>query len=457
MDLKSSSALRGLGSLVLAAVAIGMPSQDRPPLRLKPGDTVTVTTPYGGDLTVQPDGAVYGRGYRVVLEGRTLLEAQGLLRNAMREFVPPHDVFVTVRDLKSDVVYVVGLGGGRGPVPLAPDMTLRQLLASSDLGPDADRVEVQLFRNGQKSVGGRASEVLLGRLDQRLAPNDVVALSPAPFVRVWVLGQVLQPGETKLPLGTDVYRAIASAGGFRSNGAEWDTTQADDVRVTVRRGPQVFDFPLRPTGGPEFVLEPGDTVSVMAMEATRVTVLGEVASPGEFVLRGSQGALAAIAAAGGPNEEGTLAAVSVLRKGELYRIDATDPGRREFELRSGDLVYVGRNERAFTVLGQVQKPGKYLFKDGERLRVTDALAAAGGLASKGTFRRVCLARAGADGKVTVTEFHLDDFLKFGKQEANPEVLPGDTLLFGQPKGVTLSGAMQVISGGILLDSLIRSE
>jgi protein involved in polysaccharide export with SLBB domain len=188
-----------------------------------------------------------------------------------------------------------------------------------------------------------------------------------------------------------------------------------------------------------------------------VTVLGEVAQPGEYVLRGNQTLLAAVAAAGGPNNEGTLSSLLVVRRGELFQLDGTEPQRAGFLVESGDLVYIERNERAFTVLGQVAKPGRFLFKDGEKVRATDALAAAGGLSGKGTMRRVYLVRAGADGKSVVTQFHIDDYLKFGKEEANPEVLPGDYLLFGQPKGVTLSGVMQVISGGILLDSLIRNE
>ncbi len=455
MSGKTSSTLRGLGSILLVALTIGVQTQERPPLRLKPGDTVFVTTPYGGDMTVQSDGAVYGKGFRVVLEGKTLDEAQGELRRAMRPFVPADDVYLTIKELRTEVVYVVGLGGGKGPVPLAADMTLRQLLSNSELGGDADRVDAQLYRNGQKIASVNVASLLSGSSDQRLIANDVVTLSPAPFARVWVLGQVQAPGELKLPAGSDVYKAIAVAGGFKTNGSEWDTTQADEVRVTVRRGPQTMEFPLRAGSDYQpFVLEAGDTVSVMALEARRVTVLGEAARPGEYVLRGSQTLLAAVAAAGGPSSEGTMSSLMVMRKGELFQLDATDPKRGDFAMESGDLVYVNRNERAFTVLGQVARPGKFLFKDGEKLRATDALARAGGLDGKGTMRRVYLARADESGKTKITMFHLDDFLKDGKLEANPEVLPGDFLLFGQPKGITFGGAMQVLSGGLLLNSLI---
>jgi protein involved in polysaccharide export with SLBB domain len=104
----------------------------------------------------------------------------------------------------------------------------------------------------------------------------------------------------------------------------------------------------------------------------------------------------------------------------------------------------------------VANAGKYLFKDGERLRVTDALAAAGGLASRGTMRRVYLVHPTPDGRTTVTMFHLDDYLKNGDLSANPEIQPGDSLFFGQPKGITISNVVQVVSAALLFESLIKN-
>jgi protein involved in polysaccharide export with SLBB domain len=103
----------------------------------------------------------------------------------------------------------------------------------------------------------------------------------------------------------------------------------------------------------------------------------------------------------------------------------------------------------------VKGTGKFLFKDGEKVFVTDALAAAGGLADRGTMRRVYLARPQADGTVAVMRFHLDEFIKEGDPESNPEVLPGDTLLFGQPRGVTLSNVVQAISAALLIQTLTK--
>ena len=446
--------LRVLGSILLAAAVLPVQDGARPALRLKSGDVVLVTTPYGGEFTVQSDGAVYGRGFRAVLDGRTVEEAQKEMRRAMRTFVPEGDVFLTLKSVRQEVVYVVGLGGGQGPVPLTPDLTLRQVLSSSDLGPDADRLDVQVYRAGSRVASLNAASLLSGcSNDVELLANDIVALSPAPYVRVWVVGQVRSPGEVKVPVGSDVYKAVAAAGGFIA-GADALATQPDEVIVSLRRGPDHYDLPLQQNGHEPLMLEAGDTVSVSVPETRRVSVLGEVRNPGEYVLRGSTDLMSAIAAAGGPGALGSAKSVLVFRKGSHYQVSAM-PGAPKFSLEQSDVVFVQRNESAYTVLGEVKGTGKFLFKDGEKVFVTDALAAAGGLAERGTMRRVYLARPQPDGTVAVMRFHLDEFIKEGDPESNPEVLPGDTLLFGQPKGVTLSNVVQAISAALLIQTLTK--
>ncbi|HXH61701.1 MAG TPA: SLBB domain-containing protein [Fimbriimonadaceae bacterium] len=441
-------------SLILSLLPfLAMQDASRPPLRLKPGDTIVVTTPYGGEFTVESDGAVYGRGFRAVLEGKTIEEAQTAMREAMRKFVPEDDVYVTLKDVKSDVVFLVGLGAGRGPVPLRPDLTLRQVLAGADLGTEADRTEARLFRSGTSIATVNVGTLLAGGTDYPLKADDVIALAPAAFVRVWVLGQVAHPGEIKLQEGTDVYQAVAAAGGFATSQTDANAVQADEVSVVVRRGPDTTRLPLR-SSNPGMTLKSGDTITVEAPKVLRVTVIGEVAHPGEYLVRGATSVLAAVGSAGGVNAAGTLQRVMVFRKGEMMQFDVS-AGRPAVAAEQGDVVYVPRNERSYYVLGEVKAPGKYLIKDGEDARVTDALAAAGGLADKGTLRRVYLARPGADGKIVIQQFNFDEYLKDGSLGSNPEIQPGDSLLFGQPKGVTLGNAIQALSAALLINQLIR--
>jgi protein involved in polysaccharide export with SLBB domain len=226
----------------------------------------------------------------------------------------------------------------------------------------------------------------------------------------------------------------------------------------LRRGPQNIEVPVK-VGPDPIVVEPGDTVTVLAPEERQITIAGEVQKPGEIVMRDEHSLTGAIAMAGGCGPEGTLGNILILRKGELFQIDATPPqsgGKlTTFQLDGGDLVYVQRNVRAFAVLGEVGKPGRIFMQDGKKYRLSDALAEAGGLSSRGTLRRVFVSHPEANGKIGVTEFNLDEYLKDGKLASNPEILPGTCILFGQPRGITLASATQVLSGALLFESVTR--
>jgi protein involved in polysaccharide export with SLBB domain len=174
-------------------------------------------------------------------------------------------------------------------------------------------------------------------------------------------------------------------------------------------------------------------------------------------MRGDHSLLAALTQIGGANPNGTLTNVLVLRNGDLFKIDASGPvgGKTltPFSLESGDLVYVQRNERTYLVLGDVAKPGKVLMKDGRTYRLSDVLADADGLSGRGSFRRITIARPDSTGKIKVEQYNLDEFLKDGKLASNPEILAGDCILFGEPKGMTFGNVTQALSGAILLQSV----
>ena len=435
---------------------------DRAPIRLKPGDTVMVTSEYGGEFRVMQDGAIYGRGFgRVVLEGQTWSEAQTNLKKSLRKFVKEDEVQLILKDIRREVVYLVGVGGGRGSSELMPDMKLRQLLSTVSVDENLDQVQVQVFREGKKVSDNTVSSLLKGDKpdsDILLKADDVVTLTPVPFIRVWVTGLVQKAGQIKLPGGTDPYNAIAQAGGIRFGDTETDRSLQDEAHLYIRRGTESFELPIRQDQSkPGFSLESGDTISVVPAETRRITVGGEVNKPGEFVLRGDHSLLAAVSQANGANALGTLSNVLILRKGDLFKIDANVPidgkGISPFNLESGDLVYVQRNERSYLILGDVLKPGKVLMRDGKTYRLADAIADASGLSGRGSFRRVTIARPNSSGKIKVEQFNLDEYLKDGKLTSNPEILPGDCILFGEPKGMTFGNVTQALSGAILLQSI----
>ena len=441
-------------------------TQGREPLRLKRGDSVIVTSEYGGEFRIMTDGAIYGRGFgRLVLEGLTWSEAETALQKSLHKFVKEDEVHLTFKDLHRDVVYLVGTSGGRGATDLQPDMRLRQLLASAPIDENADLVQVQLFRDGKKICEDNVAELLAGTknaTDPSLQADDVVTLTPATFFRVWVTGLVEKPGLLRLPAGTDPYKAVAQSGGIKSGDLASDRTLQDEATIVVRRGPNTFELPYRPDAKTTpMALEAGDTVTVLMPQAIRLTVSGEVNHPGEVIMRGEHSLIGAVAMASGVNSNGTLAHVLVLRRGELFNIDASglagDKKLTQFSVEANDLVYIQRNERTFLVLGDVAKPGRITMLDGKTYRLSDALAEVSGLNNRGTLRRAALARPDATGKVVVEQFNLDAFLKDGDKAHNPEIKPGDCIFFGEPKGITLGSISQALSGAILFETITRNR
>ena len=443
---------------VLLASSLAVQSPPPSPLRLKVGDVLSVMAPesYGGDYSIMSDGAIYGKGFgRVNVAGLTITDSERALRIALKRFVKEQQVFVTLKAQRPEFVFLVGptRGPAQGPTPWLPELTLRQVLSQAELGGALDQLEVSLLRKGHPVYRGTVEDAMKGgQTDPRLDPNDIVSVLPLERMRVWVGGAVRSPGEIRLRPGSDLSRAIATVGGFQFGSQE----SIEEVEVVIRRGPKVERYPAREVEVlKNIAVEAGDDISVVLPVTARITVTGEVVKPGEFVLRGDHSLQKAIAMAGGPSADGTLAMVRVMRQGEMFTFDATKR-EAQVDLVANDLVLVERNQRHFYVLGEVAKSGRYLMEDKREYRVSDALAAAGGLASRGTLRRVYLARAGSDGKTVIRQFHLDEFLKDGKMDSNPILQPGDCLLFGQPKGVTLGGATQVLSSFVLFESLVRN-
>ncbi len=245
-----------------------------------------------------------------------------------------------------------------------------------------------------------------------------------------------------LPPGTTIYQAIASAGGVQ--------TLESDTRLVLRHGPETSEFAAIPDAkGDAPKLSEGDVVTVVAPELIRISVSGKVNKPDQFIVSSGMTLLQAITHASGPLPEATLSRVFLFRHGEAMQYDftaLTQGGRVEDpKLVADDLVYVDENRRSFFVFGHVAHTGRYPMMDGRTYHATDALATAGGLDEKGSMRRVFLYHANPNGKPTIQEFNLDEFLKDGKLASNPELQPGDALLFSEPKGLTAGSILQAFS------------
>ncbi len=454
-------------SLLLASTLLAQTAQPQTAFRLKPGDCIKVVVlgfpEYMADYFVLSDGTISGIGFgQVRAAGRTVLELEKEIGLRLQAYVKNPRVAVVVTQERQESVFVVRGDGDAatsttsGGYPFAPGLELRQLIALSKMPSPLDLFETRIYRSGKFLQEVNLDLLMKGDSKQwngPMQPGDLVTIMPVQMVRIWVLGLVGNPGEKRVRLGSDLYQAIASAGAITA-----EPSQFSELEVTVRRGPETHTFaPKQDFGKSPFVLENGDTIVIQPPTLFRTSVSGFVMKPGDYDVRpGTTVAQLVGATAGGVGPDGTLKGVYIFRRNEILVVDATAEANQSapIKVEPGDSIFVLRNERAFTVLGEVLKPGAVMMQDEKEYRLVDVLAAGGGLTEKGSLRRAYVLKP-ENGKLVARQYNLDEYLKDGKSEANPKINPGDVILFGQPKGLTAQNITQALSGVLVFQNLFR--
>ncbi len=166
------------------------------------------------------------------------------------------------------------------------------------------------------------------------------------------------------------------------------------------------------TGG--FLRKPIVTLTVTESRSQRVSVLGEVGTPGRYSIDSGTTIFDLLAEAGGVKETGSDT-IYVLRTApdgstERFPVDTkrllTDPGSQSVVvLRRGDSIHVPRAEQFF-VYGEVNAPNNYRLEAG--MTVLEAIARAGGLTPRGSDRRVEIQRQNSSGTYSTRTGRLAD-------------------------------------------------
>jgi len=263
------------------------------------------------------------------------------------------------------------------------------------IGPDGF---IRLPLVGAIKAAGLTLDELTEKLQQALSrfirkPRVTVTLKqfPVSVRRVYVLGEVKNPGAYQIPPGVTptIFDAIALAGGFTDNA---DLTQ---IHVFQRDG-QSASFNLREFQSNNASIKPGDLVWVPPA-FLKVSVVGAVEKGGIYPVPAHGTLLDALAAAGGVKEPS--ATIKVFRAGaELLSVswaDLSTGAMPSFKLREGDTILVTvPTITGIVVAGSVAKPGTYDLKG--NITVLGALALAGASVEPGKPLQVRVLRQGQE-------------------------------------------------------------
>lgn len=141
-------------------------------------------------------------------------------------------------------------------------------------------------------------------------------------------------------------------------------------------------------------------VLVAEYQSQKISVMGQVAKPGQYALTQANKVLDLLAAAGGLVGGSAGEMATLLRKdGTKVPIDLSalfdgDPAQNPV-VAGGDSIFVPRAPQ-FYVYGEVQRPGVYRLE--RNMSVSQALSTGGGLTARGSERRIVIKRRDAKGK-----------------------------------------------------------
>lgn len=271
-----------------------------------------------------------------------------------------------------------------------------------------------------------------------LVPGDIVYV-PEAERHVLVLGQVANPGYYEARDGERVLDLLAQAGGMGPQAAQNRvqlTRRQEDFFGNDQPTTKILDMGAVMAGSSDEnpKVAAGDVVFVPEGQL-QVLVFGEVQTPGYYPVTSTTELLDAIARAGGMTERAEADQVTLTRqvdgKAEVDTVDVAQimrTGEGNVPLRGGEMIFVPESNREVLVLGQVQNPGMYTVRAGER--VLDVLARAGGVSPMADADAATLTR-GADTEDAVFSVPLHTLQQDSRGQENREVRGGDVLYVPQ--------------------------
>jgi polysaccharide export outer membrane protein len=217
---------------------------------------------------------------------------------------------------------------------------------------------------------------------QTLIPRnqqESLLIAPGEMVHVEVLGEldleqharVSDSGEIRLKIGTSVHIAGLST-----------TAAAEVIQNALSK---------------EYLLHPQATVSIEETSSEKVSVFGEVKTPGTYFIPTSSAVLDVLAMAGGLSDVADRR-VTIQRHGsktkESYNVsnDASTALTTDITVNPGDRVFVPRAGMIY-VLGDVKSPGAYAMTNNEgKISILQVIARAGGTNSSAAVSKTTLLR-----------------------------------------------------------------
>ena len=321
------------------------------------------------------------------------------------------------------------------------------------VGPD-DQLEVQLYGNvnrilhltvgrdgrvqfpdlGPISVGGQtfnaAKETIEGRVARQMTGVRAnVAMGDTRSIRVFVLGEVKQPGTYTISGLATMTSALFAAGGIGKIGS-LRSIQLRRQGALVRQL-DLYDMLIRGDTTDDAKLLAGDVIFVPPVGPT-VSVAGEVRRPAIYETKGETSISSVIQLAGGltADADRQKAALTRIEAGRrlVVQVNLTGMSTREESVRDGDLLRVPRLrptlDAGVQLEGYVYSPGAFAYHEG--MRLSEVIPTADDLQPNADLHYILIRRElPPDRRIVVLSADLEAALKAPGSDADLVLMPRD--------------------------------
>ncbi len=286
--------------------------------------------------------------------------------------------FTPATDIPVDVDYVMGPGDTIQVQLIGKEHAEYSLLVSRD-------GTIQLPRIGSIPVAGltfaEMQQVLTATINELLiGEKSIITLGKLRSIRVFILGDVRQPGSYTVSALSTMTNALFVGGGVSEIGSLRKIQLKRRGKVVARM--DLYDLLLHGDTSHDVRLQPGDVIFVPPVGST-LGVAGEVRRPAIYELQDERSVAQVLALAGGllPTAYPQASQIERINKhGERTLIDL-DAGKKaglKTRVQNGDVLHVfsvlDRMENTVLLSGHVQRPGGYQWRPG--MRITDLISSA---------------------------------------------------------------------------------
>lgn len=342
-------------------------------------------------------------------------------------------------------------------IPVGPDYIIGagDELVVQYWGMTTQRLQVTVDRQGRILIPEAGSVVVAGRslgeaqasIEQALKRQFKnitvdVTLGRLRTVRVYVVGDVKNPGAYDISSLSTPLSALIAAGGPTETGSYRLVKHFRGARLEEEV--DLYDLMLKGVRSAQVHIESGDSILVPPA-GPQVAIAGSVRRPAIYEINKEQTLDQALELAGGVPVSGSLNKITVERieahqRKEMLSVNLPQGGDaaaaldafKRVQIKDGDAITVSpilaASNQAVYLQGHVFRPGKYPFREGEK--VTDLITSFADLLPEAADRGEIVRLQPPDLNPMVISFNVREVLE--KRVPAPSLQPFDTVrVFGR--------------------------